>query len=499
MKIRYVPLIAVLTALVDIATAAPKKPNVIVLFTDDHGYSDLGCQGVMADVRTPNIDSLATNGVRMTAGYVTAPQCGPSRCGLISGQYQGKLGMDGNGSFGEVAGLKERVFSINNLPKRLKSVGYVTGMAGKSHLGSDDCDELGKLGFDKVLHKKSDGAGQWNMDLTGKDIAPEIQKGGQYHLELISSFACAFIERHKSEPFFFYAAYRGPHVPLDAPKKYTDRFPGKMPEERRKALGALSCIDDGVGRILETLRKNGLEENTLIFFISDNGAPLKKMPHEFDTNANSLKTVKADTPSGWDWDGSFNEPMNGEKGMLSEGGIRTPFLVQWKGTIPGGQVYQHPVISLDVAATANAISGQAPDPELDGVNLVPFLTGKEQGKPHDTLYWRWEGQYAIRKGDMKYFFSGKREYLYDLASDPGEKDNLLTKKPDLALNLRNDLEQWSKKLIPSGLGSEPISGAASAYFDYYLDGKKDLKPKDDSKAKGKGKQRKKDAGNEDAE
>ncbi len=453
-------LILAATCLVGGALAASgkmaSKPNVIVIFTDDHGYSDLGCQGIMKDVKTPNIDALAANGARMTAGYVTAPQCSPSRCGLISGQYQGRFGMDGNGSWGTVPGLSERFFKLNNLPRRMKSAGYATGMAGKSHLGSDDSGKLTELGFDKVFFKHSDAAGHWNMNLEGKDIEPQVQpKLSGYHLELITTFACSFIERFKNQPFFFYVAYRAPHVPLDAPKKYLDRFPGPMPESRRKALGSIAAVDDGVGRIVETLRKNGLEENTLVFVIGDNGAP--------------LKITKPDTGSGWD--GSLNDPMNGEKGMLSEGGIRTPFVVSWKGTIPGGQAYPNPVISLDVAATANALAGLPNDPALDGVNLIPFLTGKDSGRPHETLYWRWEGQYAIRKGDWKLLFSGDRQYLYNLATDVEEKHNLFSQQPELARTLRADLENWAKGLIPSGVVAAPLTKAAEKYFDYYLDGK----------------------------
>ncbi len=451
------------------ATTYAAPPNIIVIYTDDHGYADLGCQGVMKDVKTPNIDALAASGVRMTDGYVTAPQCGPSRSGLITGQYQNRFGMEANGDFEKDPDVLQRFRELKNLPRRMKEAGYVTGMAGKSHLGSDDSADLVSLGFDKAFFKHSDGAGHWNMNLTGKDLDPQVQKGGGYHLELITSFACAFIDRFKEQPFFFYLAYRAPHVPLDAPQKYLDRFPGPMPERRRKALGSISCMDDGVGRIVETLRKNALDTNTLIFVISDNGAPLKI--HKLDAPGN-----------GAGWDGSLNDPMNGEKGMLTEGGIRTPWVVNWKGTIPGGQVYTRPVISLDVAATANALAGLPDDPALDGVNLMPFLTAKNPGAPHDALFWRWLGQSAIRKGDWKYLRGDDREYLFDLAADAEEKNNLLDTHPDIAKSLHAELAEWASHLSPPGLWSrksEGMSRAADHYFDWYLEGKRDAKAASD--------------------
>ena len=469
------------------------KPNIIVIYTDDQGYSDLGSMGIMKDVKTPNLDAFAAGGARMTDGYVTAPQCSPSRCGLISGQYQGHFGMDCNGDLEKFPDLLERFRALNNLPKRMQKAGYMTGMAGKSHLGSDDSAELVKLGFDKVFFKHGNGPGSWNMDLTGHDIPPQQQKGNGYHLEMITDFACAFINRFHKQPFFFYLAYRGPHVPLDAPHKYLERFPGPMPEERRKALGSISCIDEGVGRIMETLRKNGLEENTLLFVISDNGAPLGNLPHHFvtDDNNSRLKTLVLDTTNtGKSWDGSLNDPMNGEKGMLTEGGIRVPWLVHWKGTIPGGQVYTNPVISLDVAATANAMAGLPPDPMLDGVNLIPQLSGKSPTPPHDTLFWRWVGQYAVRQGDWKYIFlvGNNRQYLFNLATDPEEQHNLLTQQPELAKSLHAKLEHWSQGLMPAGLvgpnnpGKNAMMMGCLKKFDFYIKGKTDdqSQPKHDS-------------------
>jgi uncharacterized sulfatase len=256
-------------------------------------------------------------------------------------------------------------------------------------------------------------------------------------------------------------------VPLDAPQKYLDRFPcstgsgqaGKMPERRRQALAMLSAVDDGVGKIFQTLEKCGLAENTLIFIIGDNGAP--------------LKIHKVDAPGGGPgWDGSLNDPMNGEKGMLTEGGIRVPYIVHWKGTIPGGQIYSHPVITLDVAATANALAGLPDAPELDGVNLIPYLSGEKEGAPHDALCWRWEGQAAIRKGKWKYVTAGDRQYLFDMENDFEETNNLLATNPELAQQMRAELDKWSQTLQPPGLDAHSPSAAAYHYFDWYLDGKR---------------------------
>ncbi len=485
-----------------IASASERQPNVIVIYTDDHGYSDLSSQGVFDDVKTPNIDALARGGVRMTDGYCTAPQCVPSRGGLISGQYQTKWGLESNPQFQDAATMK-RFDELDTIPERLQSIGYATGMAGKWHLGPNRAAATAAHGFDKVFHKNSNGPGHWNMNLEGEDVESQVQKGGGYHIDMISDFACTFIDRFHDKPFFFYLACRAPHVPLDAPKEYLDRFPGEMPERRRQALAMLSAVDDGVGRIMASLRKHELEEDTLIFVISDNGAPLKI--HKLDASG-----------GGPGWDGSLNDPMNGEKGMLTEGGIRVPFVVHWKGTIPGGQVYSHPVITLDVGATACSLAGLAHDPVLDGVNLIPFLTGENKAAPHETLYWRWLGQSAIRKGRWKYVRADEREYLFDMENDFEETNDLLqdpngkqtvrwpsqaveTERQlataseghrtdaeerqrtnrEIAASLHKDLKAWADTQSPPGIWaqrSEGMSRQAAKYFDWYIEGKRDTAP-----------------------
>jgi uncharacterized sulfatase len=214
---------------------------------------------------------------------------------------------------------------------------------------------------------------------------------------------------------------------------------------------------------MSSLREYRIEENTLIFLIGDNGAP--------------LKIHKIDAPGGGPgWDGSLNDPLNGEKGMLAEGGIRVPFLMYWKGQINGGQLYHHPVISLDVAATALSLAGLPSDPKLDGVNLIPFLRGESEGAPHETLFWRWIAQSAVREGKWKYLRGGAREYLFDLEADREEKRNLLHQHLELAQQLSAKLDNWAKNLTPPGLEKKSMSVTWEQYYDHYLDGKLVPKP-----------------------
>ncbi len=433
-----------------VVSAMAEKPNIIVVFTDDHGFADLACQDVKGDLKTPHIDALASGGVRMASGYVSAPQCVPSRAGLLSGRYQNRFGVESNGQ--PLDGFNAQ----QTIAERLNEAGYATGMTGKWHLGP--APEIVTHGFDDVYYKNANRPGWANFDLDGSDRTPGPEDSKLYHLDANSAAACAFIRRHHDEPFFFYCAYRAPHVPLDAPPKYLKRFPGEMPERRRQALAMISAIDDGVGRIMSTLREHKIEENTLIFVIGDNGAP--------------LKIHKLDAPGGGPgWDGSLNDPLNGEKGMLAEGGIRVPFVAYWKDRIKGGQEYQHPVISLDVAATAVALAGLPIDPELDGTNLVPYLSGEAKDAPHETLYWRWIAQAAVREGKWKYLRGGAREYLFDLDADCEEKHNLMAEHPEIARRLQAKLAAWAEEQNPPGLETKQMSTTWEQYFDYYLDGK----------------------------
>jgi uncharacterized sulfatase len=433
-----------------VCAQAADRPNIIVIYTDDHGWPDIGVAGINEDLRTPNLDQLAAEGVYATSGYSTAPQCVPSRAGLLIGKSQNRFAVESNGA--SMDGFNAEL----TIAERLKKAGYATGQIGKWHLGPSN--QITDHGFDDVYAKNANRACHANYTLAGETIDMQMVNDNLYHLDACSQAALTFIERHQQKPFFLYLAYRAPHVPLDAPKKYLSRFPGKMPERRRQALAMISAMDDGVGLIRQTLAEHKLEKRTLIFYIGDNGAP--------------LKIHKLDAPGGGPgWDGSLNHPMNGEKGMLSEGGMRVPFIVAFPGTIPGGQIYDHPVISLDVAATAVALAGLPEEPSLDGVNLIPFLSGKRKTAPHENLQWRWISQAAIREGDWKFLKGGKREYLFDLKNDREERSNLLHSEPQIARRLRAKLTTWADALQPPGLATAGMSTTWEQYFDFYLDGK----------------------------
>lgn len=435
------------------------KPNIIVFYTDDHGFADLGIRGIEKDLKTPHLDALARSGVIAKHGYSTAPQCVPSRGGLMTGRFQGRFDLDNNGS--SLDGFNKQT----TIATRLQNVGYVTAQFGKWHLGP--LPEITRHGFRHVYAQHGGQKFSANITADGKDrpmsdLAPEA-----YHIDGCSQAAASIIEHYHDEPFFLYIAYRAPHTPLDAPQHYKDRFPGEMPERRRAALGMLSAVDDGVGLVTSTLKKHGLTEKTLIFLIGDNGAP--------------LKIHKTDSPLDGDaggWDGSLNTPLNGEKGMLAEGGMHVPFLIAWPGTIPGGQVYEHPVSALDVAATAVKVAGAlAPEDAakasatLDGVNLLPYLTGEKKDAPHAFLAWRWMAQSAIREGNWKLLRGGDREYLYDLATDLEEKHNLASQHPEIATRLRAKLKTWADGLTPPGMALGPMAATWNDYFDHYLEGK----------------------------
>ncbi|MHC4462570.1 MAG: sulfatase [Planctomycetota bacterium] len=408
--------------------AGRKRPNIIVIISDDMGYADIGCHDCR-DIATPNIDSVAQNGIRFTNGYVSCPVCSPTRAGLATGRYQQRFGHEYNtgpppGGLREQVGLPLTEVTIADV---LKSAGYVTGAVGKWHLGMAPHFHPFKRGYDEFFgflhggHSYIDpGLGTFNPILRGTEPVDEQE----YLTDAFSREAVAFIERHHDETFFLYLAYNAVHTPMQAPGRYKDSFKHITNAKRRVYAGMLTAMDEGIGKVLGKVRELGIEEDTLLIFVNDNGGP---------TGAN----------------GSDNGPLRGTKGTMYEGGIRVPFMVQWPHRLKASQVYDHPVIALDILPTAAAAGGgRVPGGrKIDGVNLIPYLTGRKKRAPHETLFWRSGQNHAVRKRNFKLVKMGTETELFDLGSDIGESRDLKAERPDVLKEMEKTFERWNSQMI----------------------------------------------------
>jgi len=443
------------------AADAPKpKPNIIVILADDLGYADLGCQG-SKDVVSPQIDSIAANGVRCTAGYVSAPQCCPSRAGLMTGRYQNRFGFETNDETRK-GGLP---LSERTMADRLKAAGYVTGMVGKWHLGDGENRRPYQRGFDEAFWHSNGGVlfpDKKTGFISNLYRGAKLVREKEYSTDAFGREAAAFIERHQSAPFFLYLAFVPPHWPMEAKAEHLAQFAHIPDLHRRTMLGMMASLDENVGRVLTTLRETKLEENTLIFFLSDNGGPTGK------------PRPQPDAAFEYGQNASKNDPCRGVKGDLLEGGIRVPFLVQWKGRIPAGKTCDQPLISLDILPTALAAAGveAQPDWKLNGTNLLPFLTGEKESAPHDALYWRFrfpstkpaEHRWAIRRGDWKLVKNRTQPVsLYHLATDIGETRNLAAEQRERVAALKKAYQAWdAKNQEPFGVDAPAAKAGATA-------------------------------------
>jgi arylsulfatase A-like enzyme len=434
------------------AQQAGRKPNVVVIVVDDMGYADIGVHGCK-DFATPNIDSIATNGVRCTNGYVSCPYCSPTRAGLLTARYQQRFGHEFN------PGLLSRNGKGQGLPagevtlaQRFKDAGHATAAIGKWHLGEED-----------KFHPLSRGFGEFFGFLPGmhsyfetddKVFGPVYRDRKRVEFEgylsdVLAREAAGFIDRQAKSPFFLYLAFNAVHTPLHAPEALVKKFASIENPGRRTYAAMMTALDEAVGVVLAKLRSAGLEEDTLVFFVSDNGGPIGKM-----------------APNG-----SRNTPLRGSKGDTWEGGIRVPFLVQWKGKLPAGRTYDQPVIQLDIGPTALAAAGVAVRPEwkLDGVNLLPHLEGKNTAAPHGALYWRFGEQMAVRMGEWKlvkpdlaadkaFGNIAKQPMLFNLAEDIGEQKDLAGTRPEKVKELGEAWQKWNAELAAplwSGLPTPP--------------------------------------------
>jgi arylsulfatase A-like enzyme len=417
---------ALLGCLASAGNAAEGKPNILVIFCDDVGWGEIGFQGAK-DTPTPHIDSIAKNGVRFTQGYVSGTYCSPTRAGLLTGRYQTRFGHE----FNSVANRSGLAPSETTLAERLKTLGYATCAIGKWHLGGRPEYRPMKHGFDEFYGTLANTPFFHPTQFVDSRVSPDVQRVTDenfYTTDAYAERALDWLEKHKDEPWFLYLPFNAQHAPLQAPQKYLDRFSQIEDEKRRTFAAMMSAMDDAVGRVLDKIRDAGQEENTLIFFVSDNGGPTRQTT-------------------------SSNGPLRGFKATTWEGGVRVPFCVQWKGKLPAGKTYEHPVIQLDIVPTCLAAAGASVERawKLDGVNLLPYLTGEDSSKPHETLYWRFGDQWAIRHGDWKLLVAnggGKEPELYNLVADIGESRNLAAEHPDKAQELRSLWEKWNAEQAP---------------------------------------------------
>ena len=408
------------------------------------GYADIGIHG-SRDIPTPHIDALAKNGTRFTDAYVTGPYCSPTRAGFLTGRYPQRFGHEFNlepGPTSENLGLP---LSEKTLADRLKAAGYRTALFGKWHLGYGDAYHPQSRGFDEFFgfiagqHSYVQvGAPDGTPILDGRKVAAPFE----YLTDTLADRAADFVLKNRSRPFFLYLAFNAVHTPLQASPKYLSRFAGIADERRRTYAAMLSAMDDGIGKTMAALKEAGVLENTLVIFFNDNGGP---------------------TMAGTTINGSSNAPLRGSKRQTWEGGIRVPFIVQWTGRLPAGRVDRRPIVQLDVMPTALAAAGVAvqADWKLDGVNLLPFLSDQNNGRPHDALFWRLGDQMAIRMGDWKLvktsdgplqistpetFKTLSGAGLYNLANDIGETNDLSAKEPAKLRELTTAWQRWNSEL-----------------------------------------------------
>ncbi len=409
------------------AQAVPEavRPNILIMVADDMGYADLGAQGC-TDIPTPHLDSIAKNGVRFTSGYVSAPVCSPSRAGLITGRYQTRFGHELNHPLADNA-LVGLPVDQKTAADWMKQANYTTGHIGKWHLGNPKLPEYSPnaRGFDESVWFP----GQTKLPpLTAVRNGKPEKAGDRFVDEAMAREADSFIHRHTAQPWFLYVSFLAPHEPLDTPAEVEAKFSHITDPARRKCATMISLMDESIGRILKALRDSGQEDRTMIVFHSDNGAPPKN--------------------------GSRNTPLRATKGSTWEGGIRVPFVMQWKGTIPAGQVVDAPVITLDLLRTALAAArvNVPEDGALDGADLLPYLTGKTQKPPHKALFWRYGPQMAVRAGDWKLTKALDRKErppalktgLYKVAEDAGEQNDLAAAHPEKVQELQKLWDVWNK-------------------------------------------------------
>ncbi len=442
-------LTVLIAASCDNVTNQTKKPNIIVLLVDDAGYADFGFAGCQ-DLKTPQIDKLANNGIRFTDAHVSASVCGPSRAGLITGRYQQRFGFECNPS-ADFTGVD---LNEKTIADAMKSAGYATAAIGKWHLGDEFEYQPNQRGFDYFWGFLAGGRNYFSNE---KNNVPgdthctqengKFQEFDGYLTDRLADKAIDFIEKNKEKPFFIYWAPNAVHTPMEATKEDLALFDGHS----RQTLAAMTwALDRAVGNITKKLEDENLLDNTLIFFLSDNGGAHNNQ--------------------------SSNLPLKGFKGNKFEGGHRVPFFVHWPQKLQGGKQFDGLTSSLDIFATCVDVANAevSEDKPLDGVSLIPFLTGKKSKAPHNKLFWRKDQMAAARDGDFKMIRVDNLGYrMYNLEADLGETVNLTDSDTSQFESMLDEMHHWESGLMEPiwTEGFEWDSVTWLIHEDYYLNRK----------------------------
>jgi arylsulfatase A-like enzyme len=429
------------------------RPNFLVIVTDDHGIGDVGCYG-HPEVRTPNLDRLAGSGVRFTQWYSNAPVCSASRAAILTGKYPDRTGVKGalpSQPSWDVPGLRQ---GETTLPGLLRSEGYRTAAMGKWHLGSAPASRPLAQGFDSFFgwysgwvdafshryYQLGTSPGKIFHDLWRNET--EVFEEPAYMSELLGQEARSFLAKQdRQKPFFLYLAFGAPHYSMMAPKKYLERFPATMERDRRMHLAMVAAVDDAVGSLLDQLERQGLADNTVIYFQADNGATREQRA----------------SSDGKPYHGGSNEPFRGYKLGLFDGGMHVPAMLRAPGVVKPGMVWDRPMISMDVLPTLVNLAGAKPPAGIDGQDLLPVLRGS---KPeHEYLFWSHDKQRAVRYRDWKLIlnppsYPGEevtdKVWLSNLEADRSERKNLAPEQPDRVRELTERIRAWERDVnIPA--------------------------------------------------
>lgn len=405
-----------------------EKPNFIIILADDLGYGDVGFTG-STQIKTPNIDALAKSGVTFTQGYVSAPVCGPSRAGLITGRNQVNFGFDNN-PIVDLPQFDENFVGVPvseiTIADRLAELGYVNGLVGKWHLGEADHFHPTKRGFHEFWGYRGGGHNYFANRSDGSSYVNSIESNYKTPQEITyltddKGDECVdFIKRHKDEPFFLFASFNAPHAPMQATEADLELYSHIKDEKRRIYAAMVHRLDVNVGRIMSELKTQNIDKNTVVVFFSDNGGPCGH-------NA------------------SINAPFNGQKGILLEGGIRVPFVMSYPAKLKANTTYDNAISSLDLTPTFVALAGgkTTKKDKLDGVNIVPYITNKIEGIPHETMLWRFTISAGIRKGNWKLVrLPDRLPLLFNLDNDISEQHNVASEHWDLVESMLKELGDW---------------------------------------------------------